>query len=55
MTTRDQLLAMLPIHDPDAIEIAKTLGVTRGRLYQLLDDMGVVIRRTWEVPPLDKV
>ena len=51
MTTREQLLAMLPIQDPDPIEIAKTLGVTRGRLYQMLDSMGAVIRRTWEVPP----
>ena len=57
MTTRERLLEMLPIEDPDPVEIAKTLGVTRGRLYQLLADMGIELKRSWELPKstLDKV
>lgn len=52
MTTRERLAVMLPLEERRIADIAGELGVSEGRIYQLLSALGarLVVTRTWIAP-----
>lgn len=52
MTTRERLDLMLPLEEKRIADIAGELGVSEGRIYQLLAALGarLVVTRTWIAP-----